>query len=1139
MTPHPLLFGNDNYNIKINYKSMKKRKLIKAFMIMKFMSLFMLCLSLQLSAEGISQTVSLKMKSSPFQKVAKELERQTGYTFLFNVEQVNGIKKDADFSAANLNEVLQTLLQDSGLSYRIVDKTVVIVPAKELQSQPHEENVISGRVQDEAGRPIPGVSILVQGSTQGVLSDMEGNFNLKVTRNDSFVLVFSFVGMKTEYVTMKPLESGGVWTGLKIVMKEEAMEIDDLVVTGYANVKRSSFTGSSVQVKREDILKVTTRNVIDALQVFDPSLRLMTNNVMGSDPNTLPEFYVRGRSGIGVKELDPQDISQAALQNNPNSPVFIMDGFEVSVEKVYDFDPNRIASLTILKDAAATAIYGSRAANGVIVIETVAPETGKVKVNYNFVGTLTAPDLSDYNLTNAREKLETEVLSGAFIGATDADKKTLYNEYMTKLSAINRGVDTDWLAQPIRNELNHKHSLYLEGGSNELRFGANLKYDAQNGVMKGSSRNRFGIGLDLGYLVKNLKIKNQITFDNMNAVDSPYGSFSEYAKVLPYSAPYDENGELVMTFPRWHDSTEPNPLYEALRTNNFSKNGYTEFTNNLSLDWFILDNLQLKGQFAISKYDSSKEKFLDPGSATYSGKDNVLKGELTQNESSKFSWNTNLFLNYLKSIKKHYVNFSLGINAKETKTNDSYARYRGFPSGNLNSPQFAAEIVGKPSFSDNHGRLFGSFTSLNYNYNDTYLLDASFRVDGSSDFGTEKKYAPFWSTGVGINIHNYSFMDNGWLSLLKLRTTYGQTGKVNFPAYAAKQSFDILENWYDTGHGVLLTYLGNENLKWERTNIYDVGFELGLMGNRYIIKGAVYNKKTIDLITDVTIPASTGFYSYKDNLGEVVNKGVELDMKLDIIKKRDLFVSLYANFAHNNNEILKISESLKAYNDLVDQEFSTPLTVKDEKYSKPLMKYAEGGSLTSIWGMKSLGINPTDGKELFMKPDGRITSVWNSSDQIIIGDSEPTAQGAFGLNLQWKNFSLFTSFLYEFGGDEYNQTLVNRVENVDIWKNNVDRRVLLERWRKPGDITKLKDIAEQDIITRPTSRFIQTYNGVRFNSLTIGYAFDKKLTSKFGMSMLRLQFNTKDVLKITNVRQERGTSYPFARTYNITLNASF
>ncbi len=1015
----------------------------------------MLCMSLQLPFKGFSQHVSLKMKNASFPKMAEEIEKQTGYTFLFNVEQVNNIKKDVDFTSLKLEDALHVLLKGSNLSYRIVDNTIIITPAKISPTESQEEKVITGKILDEKGLGVPGVSILIRGTTTGTISDLDGSFKLKVSIKDPFTLVFSFMGMKTQYIQIKPKDVGGVWENLKIVMIEEALEIGDLVVTGYANIRRSSFTGSSTQVDKEDILKVAPRNMIDALQVFDPSFRLIKNNVMGSDPNTLPEFYIRGRSGIGVKELDTQEISQAALQNNPNIPVFIMDGFEVSVEKVYDFDPNRIAKLTILKDAAATAIYGSRAANGVIVIETISPETGKIRLNYSFVSSLTTPDLSDYDLTNAREKLEAEVLSGAFIGQTEVEKRNLHKEYMTKLSAVNRGVDTDWLAQPLQNEFNHMHNLYLEGGSDALRLGVNLKFDLQNGVMKGSSRNRFGVALDLGYRLKNLRVKNQISFFNMKAVDSPYGNFSDYAIILPYSAPYDDNGELVPSFPYWHVKSGTNPLYEALKTNNFSKNGYSEVSNNLSLDWHILDNLQLKGQFAILKYDSNREKFIDPKSAIYSGKVDILKGELTQNESTRLSWNTNVFLNYLKSINKHHMNLSIGINAKETKTDDKYAKYNGFPSGSLYSPQFAGEIVGKPSFSDNTGRLFGSFALINYTYDDIYLLDASFRVDGSSDFGLEKKYAPFWSTGVGINIHNYSFINSEYLSLLKLRTTYGQTGKTNFPAYAAKQSYDILEYWYDTGNGVLLTYLGNNNLKWERTNINDLGLEVGFLENRYVIKGTLYYKKTVDLITDVTIPSSTGFTYYKDNMGEVVNKGVELDMKLDVIKKRDLFVSLYANLAHNKNEILKISESLKAYNELVDAEFAnyarSVANSKNVTFSKPLMKYAEGGSLTSIWGMKSLGINPTDGQELFVKPDGTITSTWSSSDQVIIGNSEPLAQGAFGLNVQWKNFSLFTSFLFEYGGDEYNQTLVNRVENINIWETNVDKRVLTERWQKPGD----------------------------------------------------------------------------------------
>ena len=1089
----------------------------------------------------LKKKIDVTYAAAAMKEILTDLTKKTGIEFLYNQDEVKQVQPQTfTMKQVTVTEVLDRCFKGTNLGYKFVDGTIIITVNK---ISPVVNMIkLTGKVTTSKGEVLSGATLTLKGTTVGVATDVNGKYELNIPDGKNQVLIVSFLGMKTQEIKIQSNK-----TVYDVVLEEDNVEMEDVVVTGYANIKKSSFTGASVRVSKEDILKVASRNVIDALQVFDPSLRLIKNNLMGSDPNTLPEFYIRGRSGIGVKELDVQDISQAALQNNPNSPVFIMDGFEVSMEKVYDFDPNRIASITILKDAAATAIYGSRAANGVIVIETVAPEIGKVKVTYNFVGSLTLPDLSDYNLMNSREKLEAEVLAGAFIGETELDKRSLYQEYMEKLTAVNKGMDTDWLAQPLRDEFNHKHSLYVEGGSQELRFGVSFKYDSQGGVMKGSSRDRVGAGLDLGYRMNSVQIKNQITFDRVKAVDSPYGSFSDYAKILPYSTPYDEEGNLVQKFPYWHVGSDKNPLYEALKTNNFSKNGYTEFANNLSVDWYIRDDLQFKGQFAISKYDSDSEVFYDPASGRYVVSfetDIVIKGELTQTTLERLSWNTNLYLNYLKSFKKHHLNFSLGVNVKETKSKFSSAYYKGFPSGQLHSPQFAAEIAEKPTFTDDHNRLFGAFLALNYTFNDIYLLDASFRVDGSSDFGTKKKYAPFWSSGVGINIHNYDFMQQlDWLSLLKIRATYGQTGKVNFPAYAAKQSYDIIDHWYDTGNGVLLTYLGNENLKWERTNTSDFGLELGFLKDRFLVKGTIYNKKTIDLITDVDLPASTGFVSYKDNMGEVSNKGFELDIKLDVIKKKDLFISLYGNLAHNKNEILKISESLKAYNELVDQQFaaygSSVASTKDAKYSKPLMKYVEGGAMTSIFGMYSLGINPTDGKELFMKADGTVTSTWNASDQMIIGDSEPDAQGAFGVNAQWKGFTLFASFLYEFGGDEYNQTLVNRVENVDIYEYNADKRVLTDRWKEPGDITKLKDIGEQGIVTRPTSRFIQRYNGVTFNSLTVGYDFDKKLIGKIGCSMLRIQFNMKDIAKITSVRQERGTDYPFARTYNITLNASF
>ena len=337
-------------------------------------------------------------------------------------------------------------------------------------------------------------------------------------------------------------------------------------------------------------------------------------------------------------------------------------------------------------------------------------------------------------------------------------------------------------------------------------------------------------------------------------------------------------------------------------------------------------------------------------------------------------------------------------------------------------------------------------------------------------------------------------------------------------------------------------YMGNEDLKWERTFSRELKLELGFLQDAVYTKFAWYNKLTKDMITDVTIPSHTGFTTYKDNMGEVENRGIELDLRFNILQNKTWTVAFFGNLAHNRNEILKISDSLKEYNERVDEEFDgydeTIFTMQESKYSEPLLKYEEGGSLTAIYGMKSLGISPTDGEEIFVDRSGNITREWDSSQQSILGDTEPDASGSFGLNLQWKHFTLFATFMYEFGGQTYNQTLVDKVENVDIYDENVDKRVLTDRWTKPGDKAQFKSIANE-YTTRPTSRFVQDYNMLEFNSLTLGYDFSQQLLKRWHLSMLRLSFNMKDVFTKSSVKQERGLSYPFARTFNFTLNVSF
>lgn len=1095
--------------------------------------------------------ISAEFENSSLTEVLKVLKEKSGFEFLYNDEEIRNVNAiTRSFSGASLEEILQSCLEGTGYTYRVVNNLIVITPAPKPLALPVEEGItISGKVVDEDGGPLPGVTVMVKGWKVGVATDIDGMFAIGLNTREA-VLQFSFVGMLTQEIAVKDILHPD--QEQLIVMKADVKQMDEVVVTGYVNIKKNSFTGTSVTVSKDELMKVSKTSVMQALQTFDPSFRIQENNAMGSDPNALPELYIRGRSGIGVKELDKKDLSKSALQNNPNLPTFIMDGFQISVQKLYDMDPNRIESITILKDAAATAMYGSRAANGVVIITTVAPQPGKVSVNYNMTGTLSIPDLRDYNLMNAREKLDTEVKAGLFSRGETSDEKLEYEkEYNGKLNNVVRGVDTYWLSKPLRTVFNHKHSLFIDGGTEDIRFGVDLSYNNDEGVMKKSYRNRMSAGLYLDYRVGNFQIKNQISYGVTNSEDSPFGSFSDYTKKLPYDEYKDANGKYLQetkTWGRTSGNSNINPLYEAT-LGNYARSKTEELINNLSANWYIDDYWLLKGQFSVTKIVTKDEDFLDPKSRKNEnvlGVHNVVSGELNTGDVQSLSWDANVLLSYNRNLKKHNLNFTAGFNATSGESTGLEIKYRGFPSGELSSPNYAQEVVGKPLASQNKTRLFGLLGSFNYTYDNIYLADLSLRTDGSSEFGADKRFAPFWSGGLGINLHNFGFMkEKKYIDVLKVRGSYGVTGKVNFSPYEAHTIYKILnDEWYKTGFGATLMALGNRKLGWEKTKTLDVGFDLQLFHGAVQLDFNYYRKKTVDLVNSVTIPSSTGFTTYMDNIGEVMNQGFEIQFKSTLLNRKDWFLAVYANLAHNKNEILKISESLKAYNDQVNSHYDgyddTKWAKADSKYSEVFLQYVEGGSLTSIFGMRSLGINPADGREIYLRKDGSVTYDWSASEQVVLGNTEPKAQGSFGFNMRYKNFTLYTTFLYEFGGQRYNSTLVEKVENARIGSENVDKRVLTDRWQQAGDVARFKKL-ETEIIetTRPTSRFVQDYNVLTFNSFTLGYDFDRKLIQKAHLGMLRLEIGANDIFRISSVKAERGLDYPYARTMNVSLKASF
>ena len=1013
--------------------------------------------------------------------------------------------------------------------------------SKETYLLPPHGNYVYGRVIEKLSKePMVGVTIRLDGHSTGVITDINGCYVLTLPEKGGLV-IYSYIGFETRKIKVTSRQK------VDVQMVEATESIQEVIVTGYNSIQKESFTGNTTKIEKEDLLKVNPNNLISAIQTFDPSFRIQENLAAGSDPNSLPQFVLRGQTGIGETTLgqtSTSSISREVLSGNSNLPIFILDGFEVDVEKIYDLDMNSIHSINILKDAAATAMYGSRAANGVIVIERRAPEAGKFRVQYSGVLSAELPDLSSYNLMNAREKLETERLAGLYDSNTpEIDPYT--NGYYQRLNNVLTGVDTYWLSQGLRTALNHKHSVFIDGGENDVRWGVELGFRGTEGVMKHSSRKNANAAFYVDYRIGGLQIKNKVTYTYNKSTDVPFNSFSDYSHLLPYLRLYDENGDYVRRLEKFDGAsgTQVNPLYEINFYNSFDHSGYDEVTDDLSLNWRITDGLRLRGQFSVLMRNSTGDLYKDPASASYSASTGNINGEKTESTQKRTVIDGSLSLMYNNTFKGHNLNICLSSNMRQTQSTASETRYRGFPGGDLVSSNYAAEVYGKPSSSDNTTRLVGALLTSNYTYNNIYLADLTGRIDGSSEFGSDKRWSMFWSTGAGINIHNYDFMkSNELFSMLKFRASYGLTGKTNFSLYSAKDMYQLqTDSWYPTGYGVFLYQMGNPNLKWERKYTLDYGVEIGLWHDKIYLKASAYDERTIDLITDYTIPSSTGFTSYKENMGKVKNTGVELELRARFYSDRNWLFQLYGSFARNKNTIIEISQAMRDYNKRVEELFSgyNPESSSDSKYAKTYLKYYEGASLTSIYGMKSLGISPTNGKEIYLRRNGDVTDVWSADEWTIIGDTAPKGQGSFGYTLSYKQLSMFASFLYTFGGDAYNNTLVSYVENADIKNDNVDKRVLLDRWQKPGDITTMKDIRDRNVTTGASSRFVQKNNTLQWSSLTMSYNFRPEQLKKLHLSDLRLSFTMNDLFYWSTIRQERGLDYPYSRSFNLTTNIIF
>ena len=1065
----------------------------------------------------------------------KKIEKATGYRISYAQNDLKNLKAQGATSSKDIHKALEAVIGNLPLAYSIEGKFVTIYPIKnkstnskaEVKTTTLSTVTLRGMVVDENGDCLPGVSVKVPSMKTAIVTANDGSFTLLLPQGRTTKLQFSFVGMKEENYVFNGKRN---IANLVITMKDDSKTINEVVVTGIYSRKKESFTGSSQTYDSEELKLVGNQNLIQSLKTLDPAFTVLENNDFGSDPNRLPDLEIRGKTSIvGLKETFGED---------PNQPLFILDGFETTLQSIMDLSMDRIASVTVLKDAASTAIYGAKAANGVVVVETKAPEMGKLKFMYSGNFNVSWADLTDYNLMNAAEKLEFEKLAGNFTSNIADYQEYQEIRYNKLLANVLKGVDTYWLSEPLRTGLNQRHFISAQGGNEQLRYSLGVSYNKIDGVMKKSGRDILSGNIDVLYRMGKLTFSNKLTV-NVTKHSNPTVSFSEYASANPYYPKYEEDG----TVGKWLEYKENsmsttdasvivgNPMYND-QLNSYDKGESFGVRNNFSMEYRPLSFFWIRARLGLTKETSDSEFFTSPESTAYDQVDVLKKGSYSDQRSDGFSYDGDVTATYGQLIaEKHQINAVLGASIRESSDMTKGFSAVGFPEGNFTTPGFANQYTesGKPTYNDSKSRTANFYFNGGYSFDNRYLMDVNCRLDGSSVFGTNKKFTTTWAVGLAWNLHNEKFLKNTKaFQMLKIRGSIGNPGNQNFGSYNTLTTYKF-NNWMTNnfGTGLLIDAIGDPNLAWQKTIDFNVGLDVSVW-NRLHLNLDVFHKNTDPLLASIGIPSSVGVTSRLANIGKQVTDGFNGTLRYAIIyrPKDRINWTTSLSFSHVRSHYENIGSTLAQYN--------------NENLTKNMTRYYDGGSPSALWAVRSAGIDPATGQEIFITKGGNYTFTHSYDDEVEVGDTRPDVEGVFGNVFFFKGFSASIYMRYSLGGDTFLSTLYEKVENISssALAKNQDRRALYDRWQKPGDNAQFKGISRTET-TPMSSRFVSVNNYLTIESIRISYELPYSLTKKMGIQGMTFSAYMNDIARWATVKEERGISYPFSRSVSMALSLNF
>ena len=941
---------------------------------------------------------------------------------------------------------------------------------------------VTGNVtSEEDGLPVVGASVLVKGTTVGTVTDIDGNFTLTNVPSSAGTLVISFIGMQSQEVKIK--------SNVNVVLKSDAEVLDEVVVTGYGVQRKASFTGAASIVGEEAIAKKNDANFVKVLEGSVPGVQMNNSTSM---PGVWGSVYIRGRASL----------------NSGTQPLYVIDGMPVNsdtdaistsdnnmVDPMSSINPADIESITVLKDAAATAIYGSRAANGVIVVTTKKGSEGKFNLNLDIKQGFVSMGNNNMDFANAEESMK--LFTDGLTAYQGGDWQENYNYLADNYFGWDRKTSTDWMDAITRKGYYQDYNLSAQGRNGNTGYYVSLGYLNTDGLIIGSDMERFSgrMNLDSKFKWATIGVNTSYSYSTQNGFSlSTGGSMSSpltaaISSQTPMDPVYDSEGN-------YNNINMYNPV--ALMdedTGELNENKMQTINLNpyLQVDFGL--GIYAKTTLGVNLTDLRQYQYwsalYNPQAMDYNG-----LGQQYNSRNTVITWNNVVGWNH-KFADKHDVSVMLGQEMQKKSYFYEYYAKSDFPFADSGMRDLTTAGTEQGSeYYKKEARLASYFMDAHYSYADKYYLSGSYRRDGSSVFGSDTRWGNFWSVGGKWRISGEDFLNgNNVITNATLRASYGTVGNQDIDWYAARGFYGAGYNYNQTP-GMIPVSISNQELTWEVSKKFDIGFDLSLW-HRLHFTFDFYNEITSDALFQVPLSMTTGMTETYKNIGKIRNHGIEFSVNANILQTKDWTWSAYANLTWNENEVVKLST--------------------DEPIEYPFQIIEEGRPYTQFKMKEYAGVDRETGKPLWYlnETGNETTSDYNAAAKRYVGDADPNVLGGFGTNLRWKDIDFGLSFNYRLGGKVYNSGAAFTGFGMAFRTPLED--VALNSWTEENKDAKYPQYIYKDPYnaTSTSSRFLYSGDYLRISNLTLGYTLPKKWTTKILIQRLRAYISVDNLYTFT------------------------